>query len=93
MDEIEATGAETIAELEHNIRLHVTRASPWRVAAGESQPRPFAGINVVFLGDFWQMTPVGEIALMGDPFADRALSKAHAGAILAMFWEPEHKNA
>ena len=39
------------------------------------------------------MVPVGEIALMGDPFADRALSHAHARSILNAFWEPGHKHA
>ena len=39
------------------------------------------------------MVPVGEIAIMSDPFADKPLSSGHAGAIMTMFWEREHKHA
>ena len=43
---------------------------------------------MIFLGDFWQMPPVGEVALMGDPFAKKALNNAHVSAMLDMFWRP-----
>ena len=42
--------------------------------------RPFAGVNTLFIGDFWQIPPVGQVAIMGNPHSPAALESARAQA-------------
>ena len=50
--------------------------------------RPFGGINIIFAGDFWQLTPVRAHALFSNPFKKGCYS-AEEQKILKMFWTPE----
>ena len=42
----------------------------------------------MFLGDFWQPRPTGQISLMSSPFAQKAMENAKARQIMNMFWDP-----
>ena len=46
--------------------------------AKQSLPRCFGGVHVFFLGDFWQLNPTGQIAIMSNPYGEKALSSAKA---------------
>ena len=86
IDEVEATGADTIGDLEHNIRFHISAKSLLKYDSAKNV-RVFGGVNV-FMGDFWQLRPTGQIALMSSPFAQKAMEKAKAQQIMNMFWNP-----
>ncbi|CAJ1455037.1 unnamed protein product, partial [Effrenium voratum] len=56
VDEISMVNARLLAQVEQRLRAVVPSASQWkRGVAGES--RPFAGVNVLLLGDFYQLPP------------------------------------
>ena len=48
-------------------------------------PRPFGGVNVFFLGDFWQLRPTGQLAIMSNPYGTKVLDSAKANTIMSMF--------
>ena len=48
--------------------------------------RTFGGVNTFFLGDFWQLRPTGQVALMSNPYAQKAIENARARDIMGMFW-------
>ena len=98
IDEIEATGADTIGTLEANVCQHVSSHSPYKYArfsnelgheSKKSLPRCFGGVHVFFLGDFWQLNPTGQIAIMSNPYGEKVLSSAKASFIMRMFWIKE----
>eukprot|EP00959_Pyramimonas_sp_CCMP1952_P007870 164744-Pyramimonas_sp.AAC.1 len=43
----------------------------------------FGGLNLVLLGDLWQIPPVRSLSIAADPFVKRP---ANVGRILEMFW-------
>ena len=89
IDEIEASGAELLAELEDHVSKNIGGRTVHKkvMKSGEVKRRlPFGGINVIFFGDFWQLNPTGQIAVMQNPYGEAALSKAAAANILYMFW-------
>ena len=55
--------------------------------------RPFGGINVCFFGDFWQLAPTGQIALMSNITSQKVLENARAEYIMNMFWNSELSDA
>ncbi|CAJ1413430.1 unnamed protein product, partial [Effrenium voratum] len=56
VDEVSMVNARLLAQVEQRLRAVVPSASQWkRGVAGES--RPFAGVNVLLLGDFYQLPP------------------------------------
>ena len=48
--------------------------------------RYFGGVNLIFFGDFWQLRPTGQIALMSDPRAEKAQEFETAQQIMSCFW-------
>ena len=87
IDEIEATGADTIGQLEFNIASHVSPKSLFKYKEDGKTIRPFGGLNMCFLGDFWQLKPTGQIALMSDVYALKVLESARGSYIMSMFWD------
>ena len=88
IDEIEATGADIIGQLEHNVRFHVSSKNKFKYDTA-GMIRVFGGVNTMFMGDFWQLRPTGQIALMSNPFATKAKENQKARQIMAMFWDPD----
>lgn len=93
IDEIEAAGAETIGSLEHNMLSHVSLRSPWRYKRDGKTVRPFGGVNVCFFGDFWQLAPTGQIAIMSDVESPKVFENAKGLYIMNMFWNGEHEDS
>ena len=89
IDEIEAAGADTIGTLEPNSYSHVATKNPYKFRADGSS-RPFGGLNVFFLGDFWQLSPTGQIAIMSDVTAAKVIESARARFIMSIFWDRDH---
>ena len=90
IDEIEAAGAELLGSMEHNVMSRVSLKSPWRYKADGKTVRPFGGVNVLYLGDFWQLAPTGQLALMSDVTAPKVLENARGLYIMNMFWNGSH---
>ena len=69
IDEVEATGAETTGKLEINVLKHISNKDLFKYKGDgkKRQPRMFGGVNTLFFGDWWQLRPTGQIALMSDP--------------------------
>ena len=49
--------------------------------------RPFGGVNTLLLGDFGQLRPTGQIAIMSNPFSVVSQESAKAKFVMAMFWD------
>ena len=90
LDEVEAAGSGLLGRLEDNLRLQVpstnVASEGLRVRQHRDRGRrdAFAGVNALCFGDFWQLDPTGDVAIMSnpaktpdDPFAQRTLD---------MFW-------
>ena len=58
IDEISLTSADLLARAEERMRACVPVASPWKQDSS-GKVRPFAGVNVIFTGDFQQLKPPG----------------------------------
>ena len=86
IDEIEATGADTLGAVEHNMLNHTSLHAPWRYLV-KNFPRIFGGMNVCFFCDFWQLAPTGQIAIMSDVTATKVLENARAHRLMNVFWD------
>ena len=102
VDEIEATGSDIIGALEAHICFHISSQSVYKYAWTMNEakqyvkallPRCFGGVNVIFLGDFWQLNPTGQIALMSNPYSDKVLGNAKANFIMSMFWRHDEQTS
>ena len=87
LDEVEATGADVIGQLEHNVRFHVPAKSPFKYK--DKKIRTLGGVNICFLGDFWQLRPTGQIALMSNPYVVKSQESARAQTIMGMLWQAD----
>jgi hypothetical protein len=85
VDEVEASGAETIGQLENNVQFNISSKNKFKYDA-QKRLRPFGGVNTIFLGDWWQLRPTGQVAIMSNPFAQKALENARASETMGMFW-------
>ena len=41
---------------------------------------------MVFFGDFWQLSPGGDVHLMGNPFRGQALGVSKIQKMMSLFW-------
>ena len=69
LDEISLVDAKLLGQAEKELREVVPVSNPWKTKNG--QVRPFAGINVIFTGDFHQLPPPAGIYLAQVPRAVR----------------------
>ena len=90
VDEIEAVGADIIGQLEHNVRFNISIHNPFKYDSDKMQ-RPFGGVNTIFLGDLWQLRPTGQVAIMSNPYAQKALETAKAQEAMQIFWHNHPK--
>ena len=86
IDEIEATGADTLGAMEDKMLQHTSSSAPWRYKE-KNFPRIFGGMNVCFFGDLWQLSPTGQIAIMSDVTAPRVLENSRAHRIMTLLWD------
>ena len=56
VDEVGLVGARLLADMEQRLRAAVPEANEWKCGP-DGRVRPFAGINVIFTGDFDQLPP------------------------------------
>ena len=87
IDEIEATGAEVLADLESAVQAHGNKI--FRRDENMLLPKPWGGVNVFMFGDFWQLPPVGQIPIMSNPFQEKVLESARLNYIMSMFWDKD----
>ena len=56
IDEISMVSAKLLAEVDHKLRSIMSDVNKLKKDAS-GHPLPFGGLNVVFVGDFWQLDP------------------------------------
>ena len=88
IDEIENLDVCLLADLERNVFAGMPdRLYKWRAGSSAVQKeRLFAGVNLLLVGDFWQLDPVGGISIMKNPFRGAATTSEKAQRILNIFW-------
>ena len=92
VDEIEAAGAELIGHAQNETLQHTRRPDVYRYAQNTSEtllqrnPRPWGGVNVVLIGDWWQLHPTGSMAIMSNPLAPRISENASAQSTMHSLW-------
>ena len=80
IDEISMVSAQLFGQLEVAVSKVVRRKSPHRLDK-DGNVRPFGGINVLLLGDMWQLKPVTGLALFASPSEARSQT-AYLGCML-----------
>jgi hypothetical protein len=83
VDEIEAAACDMIADIDSTTQRSAGKL--FKYGRHDTTPRAFGGLNVLLLGDFWQLPPMG-IAVMSNPFGQKVLESAHANSAMSMFW-------
>ena len=91
VDEVEAVGVDLLGKAEHEVRLHTRRRDVHRYpqdpnGISKALPRAWGGVNVIFIGDWWQLQPTGGIAIMSNPFSHSVQSSSSAQAAMPSFW-------
>ena len=69
IDEVEAAGADLLGRVEEQARRCGRRPNNYRLSTHEDTGqgnlvRPFGGMNVVLIGDWWQLHPTGGGSLL-----------------------------
>ena len=84
IDEISMVSAQLLAQLEIIVTKAIRKTrSTYKVRDTDKSIRAFGGVNVILLGDWWQLRPVGGDALSGNPFlVDGGLARSG----LDLFW-------
>ena len=84
IDEFEATGVSLAAGLENAVIHGVPQKNSYRYHSPHGYlerqghlPGGFGGVNVFLLGDVYQLTPVGSVAFMSNPWG-AAVKNSHA---------------
>ncbi|CAJ1394411.1 unnamed protein product, partial [Effrenium voratum] len=65
IDEVSMVNARLLAQVDQRLRSAVPDAAAWKLDPVINSSRPFAGINVLFTGDFYQLPPPSG-AYLGD---------------------------
>lgn len=91
IDEVGLVGAKLLADVEQRLRSAVPDASDWKIGP-DGRARPFAGINVIFTGDFGQLPPVegGYLADIPRYFKDPTFEKVPHTMVecgQSLFWD------
>ena len=91
IDEAEALGAGIIGRVELNVST-ATRPQWYKYRLNRrtdlSALRVFGGINLVLLGDFWQLAPVQGVSLRSNPFGRRATEERRSCKGWLLFFGP-----
>ena len=66
IDEISMVSARLLADIDHQLRNYYRHNSEFAFDK-KKKLRPFAGVNMLFSGDFWQLPPP-EGGFLGDIF-------------------------
>ena len=82
IDEISTASPELLGLLDAYLRRACCR-HPY--ACYNKHKRPFGGINIIFAGDFWQLTPVRSHAIFSNPFR-KGIYSAVEQKMFKMFW-------
>ena len=84
IDEVSMVSAQLLAQTDRRLRelVRTLETRRWRP---DGSSRPFAGLNVIFAGDFWQLDPAQATSLAQVP--DFLLPAAKSGAVSG---EAEH---
>ena len=90
IDEISMVSAELLARLELRCRELVRDACPSKYAQNSADARPFGGLNVVLVGDWWQLEPPKGTFLANLPLqwlsAGVSKKRPHAAHGQALLW-------
>ena len=91
IDEVENAAADLLGTAEEQARICTRRADAYRFPGVEEGtphgrlPRAWGGVNVIFIGDWWQLHPQG-VALMSNPFSKTVLECSAAKTLMASVW-------
>lgn len=80
VDEISMVSAELLSELQYLVRQAVRGPGTYKKRSDKSI-RPFGGVNMLLLGDWWQLRPVRATALFDHPSKAKS-DLAYEGALL-----------
>ena len=66
IDEISMISASFLAEIDMRLRDLISTAQPYKMRS-DNLSRPFGGLNVLLIGDFWQLDPPQGVSLASLP--------------------------
>jgi hypothetical protein len=90
IDEIENVSVELLVSLEKQIGDSSRQGTRSFGTRRDGSRRLFGGLNVIFVGDFWQVPPVRMTSITANPFAKHT---ARAQRILHVFWGRDDQDA